>query len=67
MRSIIGDRLQRHLYVIGELAVVIEKRIRKVKVPFWLYLNNYHTDYRSVLWTAQTCWVWSLAKCPGFP
>jgi len=29
MRSIISDRLQGHLYVVGGLAVVIEKGIRE--------------------------------------
>jgi len=28
-RSVIGDQLQGHLYIIGGLAVVIEKEIRK--------------------------------------
>jgi len=48
MRSIIDDRLWEHHYIIEGLAVVIEKGIKKITVPFWLYLNKYCTDYYDV-------------------
>jgi len=37
MRSIIGDRLREHLYVIGGLTVVIKKEIRK-RLGFFGYI-----------------------------